>query len=229
MANTELKVAPRAVLGKKVKQLRRQGWIPANVYGHKVESTSVQAPTPDLLTLMRKLSRNEIINLTVEGEKEPRTVVVRDVARDPVTGNLLHVDFYQVSMTEKMRTEVPVVLTGTSPAVATHGGVLLQTLERVAVEALPGDIPQQFEVDVSRLVELEQSFHVSDLDVDTSKVTLHTDPEVVLARVASPRLATAEEEAAEAAEAAEGVEGAPAEGAPPAEEKPAEASGGESE
>jgi large subunit ribosomal protein L25 len=229
MANTELKVAPRTVLGKKVKQLRRQGWIPANVYGHKVESTSVQAPTADLLTLMRKLSRNEIINLTVEGEKEPRTVVVRDVARDPVTSHLLHIDFYQISMTEKMRAEVPVVLTGTSPAVATQGGVLLQTLERVAVEALPGDIPQQFEIDVSRLVELEQSVHVSDLDVDTSKVTLHTDPEVVLARVASPRLATAEEEAAEAAEAAEGVEGAPAEGAPPSEEKPAESAGGDSE
>jgi large subunit ribosomal protein L25 len=96
--------------------------------------------------------------------------------------------------------------------------VLLQTLELVPVEALPGDIPAQFEVDVSRLTELEQSLHVRDLAVDASKVTLHADPDIVLARVAAPRLATAEEEAAAAP--AEGAE-APAEGAEPGAATPA--------
>jgi large subunit ribosomal protein L25 len=150
------------------------------------------------------------------------------VQRDPVTDHLLHIDFYEVSMTETMRADVPVVLVGTSPAVSTHGGVLLQTLESVAVEALPGDIPTQFEVDVEQLTELEQSVHLKDLNIDVSKLTLHTDLEVVVARVAAPRLVTAEEEGAPAvAEGEEGAaaEGAPAEGAPAAgEEKPAEGS-----
>lgn len=223
MANSELKVAPRTVLGKNVRKLRRGGYIPANVFGHSIDSTAVQAEVMELVHLLKGMNRNEIINLNVEGESKPRTVVIRDVSRDPVTGHLLHVDFYQISMTVKMRAEVPVVLTGTSRAVTDLQGVLLQTVERVAVEALPGDIPSQFEVDVSRLDELESSLHVRDLDVDTTKVTLHTDPDVVVARVAAPRLAAAEEELEAEAAAAEG------EAAPAPEEAPLPEGGGEGE
>jgi large subunit ribosomal protein L25 len=207
MANSELKAAPRTVLGKKVAQLRRSGVTPANIFGHKIESTSVQADTVELTHLLRASSRNAIINVNVEGESAPRTVVVRDLKRNAVTGQLLHVDFYQILMTEKMRADVPVVLVGTSDAVVTFGGVLLQMTEKIAVEALPGDIPVQFEVDVSRITELEGSLHVRDLDVDASKVTLHTDLDVVVARVAAPRVVVEEVPAA-----AEGAV-APAEGA----------------
>lgn len=226
MANTKLQLAPRTVLGKKVKALRRSGVTPANIYGHKVDSMAVQGPTPDIVHAMRTSSRNAIFDVTVEGDGAARPVVVRDIQRDPVTGKILHIDFFQISMTEKMRADVSVVLTGTSPAVSTYGGVLLQTLDSVSVEALPADIPVHFEVDVSVLTELEQSIHVRDLAVDASKVTLHTDVDVVVARVATPRLAVEEEEAAAAAEGeapAEGAEGAPAaEGEQPA--APAEGS-----
>jgi large subunit ribosomal protein L25 len=133
--------------------------------------------------------------------------VVRDLKRNAVTDQLLHVDFYQISMTEKMRADVPVVLFGTSDAVTTFGGVLLQMTEKIAVEALPSDIPVQFDVDVSKITELEGSFHVRDLEVDTDKVTLHTELDVVLARVASPRVVV--EETPTAADAA----AAPAAGA----------------
>jgi large subunit ribosomal protein L25 len=205
----ELSVAPRQVLGKKVKALRRGGHTPANIFGHKIESTPVQADTVELIHLLREMSKNAIVNLSVEGESAPRTVVVRDVARDPLRGTVLHVDFFQVSMTERMRAEVPVVLAGTSEAVATYGGVLLQMVDAIAVEALPGDIPAEFTVDVSVMTELEQSVHVRDLAIDESKITVHTDRDVVVARVAAPRLATAEEEGAPA----EGAEGAaPADG-----------------
>ena len=223
MANSELQVAPRTVLGKDVKKLRRDGQTPANIYGHKIESTAVQADSAALLRLFKGSSRNQIINLKVDGEASPRTVVVREVARHPVTHNVLHVDFFQVSMTEKMRAQVQVVLVGTSDAVATYQGILLQTLESIEVEALPGDIPAQFEADVSVLTQLEQGIHVRDLHIDESKVTVHTDPDVVVARVASPRLAAEEEAAAPAeGEGAEG-EGAPAaEGAAPAEEESTE-------
>ena len=199
MANSELNAALRTVLGKKVAQLRRTGQTPANIFGHKIESTSVQANTAELVQLLRHSSRNAIINVSVAGEAGPRTVVVRDLKRNAVTDELLHVDFYQISMTEKMRADVPVVLFGISDAVTTFGGVLLQMTEKIAVEALPSDIPVQFDVDVSKITELEGSVHVRDLAIDTAKVTLHTELDVVLARVASPRVVVEETPTAEAA------------------------------
>ncbi len=212
MANSELNAAPRTVLGKKVAQLRRTGQTPANIFGHKIESTSVQANTAELVQLLRHSSRNAIINVIVEGEAAPRTVVVRDLKRNAVTDELLHVDFYQISMTEKMRADVPVVLFGISDAVTTFGGVLLQMTEKIAVEALPSDIPVQFDVDVSKITELEGSVHVRDLAIDTTRVTLHTELDVVLARVASPRVVVEETPTADAA--AVPAAGAPATPAP---------------
>ena len=217
MAENELKVAPRTVLGKNVAKLRRAGQTPANVYGHRLESQSLQADSTELIHLLRSMGRNALVTLSIEGEPSARTVMVRDVARNPVNGKVLHVDFYQVNMTEKMKADVPVVLIGTSEAVTTYGGVLLQTVDVIHVEALPADIPSEFTVDVSVMTELEQAVHVRDLRIETDKVTILSDPDIVLARVAAPRLATEEEEEAAAAAAAEGEEGAPAEGEAPAE------------
>jgi len=216
MANAELQVRPRTVLGKKVAALRREGKTPGNVFGHRLESRAVEADTAALTQLLRGITRNAIINLKVEGEPAPRTVVVRELTRDPLSERLLHIDFYQVSMTEKMRADVALVMTGTSEAVITLGGVLLQMLETISIEALPADIPAQFEVDVSQITQLEGSIHVKDLGIDTSKLVLHTDPDVVVARVAAPRIIV--EEAAAAAEGE--AEAAAAEGAPGATAAP---------
>ena len=217
MANAELRVEPREITGKKVKALRRSGITPGNVYGHGIESTAVQATTVDLMHLLRTMSRNQLVDLKLDGDA--RTVVIRDVQRNPLNGRVLHVDFFRVSMTEKMRAEVPVVLHGTSPAVSDMQGVLLQTVDRIHVEALPQDIPAQFDVDVGVLTELEQGIHVRDLQVDETKVTLMSDPDIVVVRVASPRLMTEEEEqAAEAEAAAAEVAAAEGEGAEPGEQ-----------
>lgn len=217
MAENELKVAQRSVTGKKVAALRRSGQTPANVFGHRIESTSVQADTVELTHLLRAMGRNAIITLRVEGEPEPRTVMVRDIARNPLDGKMLHVDFYQVKMDEKMRADVPVVLTGTSEAVVTYGGVLMQMVDVIHVEALPRDIPSEYTVDVGQLTQLDQAVHVRDLHIEGGAVTILSDMDVVVARVAAPRLAVEEEEAA-AATTEEGA--APEEGAaaPAAEE-----------
>jgi large subunit ribosomal protein L25 len=122
--------------------------------------------------------------------------VVRQVARNPLDGKLLHIDFYQVNMSEKMRADVPVVLTGTSDAVTTYGGVLMQMVDVIHVEALPGDIPSEFTVDVSQITQLDQAIHVRELHIDSARLTVHSDPDIVVARVASPRLAVEEEAAA---------------------------------
>jgi len=216
MADIELSVKPRAVLGKKVAALRRQGVTPANVYGRNLESTAVEMETATLIHLLRTAGRNVIIDLLIEGERSRRPVMLRAVQREPATSRLLHVEFYQVSLTEKMRTEVPLILIGEAPAVAEFDGILLQSLDTITVEALPGDIPAHVEVDVSALVRLDDAVHVRELPIDLTKVHVMTDAEQVVAKVAPPRLVAVEEE--EAAAAAEAV----AEGAPAAEEEAAE-------
>lgn len=220
MPALKLEVLPREVLGKKVKALRREGLTPGNIYGRGVESRAVQADTPTLVQLLRTAGRNAIVTLTVHGEDAPRSVMMRGVQKHPVTDVILHVDFYQVSLTEKMRAEVPLVLVGTAPAVTELGGILLQSMDRVSVEALPGDIPAHFELDVSRLEKFDDALHVSDLELGPN-VTLLSDPEYVIGKVAAPRLAAeleAEAEAEAEAAAAEAAEAAAEEGVAPEEE-----------
>jgi large subunit ribosomal protein L25 len=194
MANPSLKVEERVILGKKVARLRRQGVTPANIYGHGLDSKAVQVSTPELVRLLKETSRNAIIDLSVGGEPSSRPVMIRSVQRDPVTHEILHVDFYQVSLREKMRAEVPVHLVGESPAVKDLGGILLQEVETLTVRALPTDIPAAIEIDVSGLTELEQSLHVGQLP-RSERYEILADPEVVVVKVAAPRLAAEAEEA----------------------------------
>jgi large subunit ribosomal protein L25 len=215
-----LKVARREVLGKKVSQLRRQGVTPANIYGNHVDSVAIQLSTDEFRTFVRGHGRNEIIYLSVDGEERP--TFIREVHRNPVTDMILHIDFLQVSLDQKVKLEVPVHLIGMSSAVDTFGGVLTHQLNSISVEALPTNIPSMFEADISVLTELGQSLHVSSL-VAPEGVDILTDPESVIARIDIPAAERAEEVEAVAGE--EGEEGAPAEGAP----APAEESGGESE
>jgi len=202
MADIELSVKPRLVLGKKVAALRRQGVTPANVYGRNLESKAVEVETVVLTHLLRSAGRNVIIDLHIEGEDSPRPVMLRAVQREPATSRLLHVDFYQVSLTQKMRTEVPLIVVGQAPAVAEFGGILLQSLDNIMVEALPGDVPAHVEVDVSMLTHIDDAVHVRELPIDPTKVHVMTDLDQVVAKVAAPRLVAAEEAEAAAAEAA---------------------------
>lgn len=208
----ELAVAPRSILGKKVKVLRRQGMTPANIYGHGIPSQAVQVLTPDLARAIRAVGRNTMLQLHLEGEKKRRPVFVRSVQRNPITDEFLHIDFYQVSLKEKIRIEVPLVIVGEAPAVSVHYGILLQSVNVVTMEGLPGDLPPHIEVDVSGLEEIDDAVHLKDLEVSPD-VTLLAEPELVVAKVAAPRLAeevveeevevpeeVAEEEKAEAGE-----------------------------
>ncbi len=191
----ELKVSPREVLGKKVKRLRREGVIPANVYGHGLESVAIQVPKDDLVHLLHSAGRNEIVYLRLDGE-EPRPVFLRQIQRNPVTDAILHVDFYQISLKEKVRMEVPLALVGTSPAEQTYGGTLLHSLDRISVEGLPTEIPSAIEVDVSGLEEIDATIYVRELSVP-GEVTVLTDPEQVVAKIAPPQVEKEVEEEVE--------------------------------
>lgn len=151
MARKELSVEPREVTGKNVATLRRAGLTPGNIYGRGLESISIQVNHDDLQRTIRASTANEVIDLKVEGERALRPVVIQKIQRNPLNSEYLHADFYQVSLREKMRAAVPIVIIGNSIAIDTYNGVLVHSTNVLNIEALPLDIPTMIEVDISRL------------------------------------------------------------------------------
>lgn len=214
MDTVKLEAEPRSVLGKKVKLLRRASLVPANMYGHGRDSVALQLSEKHVTQRITRASRSTLFSLSLNGG-EPETVLVKEVQRHPTSGRVLHVDFYQVAMTEKLKASVPLHFMGDAPAVKQFNGSLLHNLTTVDVESLPGDLPAVIEVDVSGLATLEDTLHVSDLQVPDG-VEVLTGPDELIAKVVPP--AAAEEEVVEAEEAAaEEAAEAVAEGEQPAE------------
>jgi large subunit ribosomal protein L25 len=209
MARKELSVEPRQVTGKKVAQLRRDGILPGNIFGHGIESQAVQVNMEALHDTLHGSAANEVFDIQVKGERSARPVVIHKAQRNPLNGSLLHLDFYQVQLREKMRADVQLVFTGKSGAIDTYNGVLVTALESVHVEGLPLDIPGTIEIDISVMANLEDAIHVRDLALPENVVILN-EPDVVIAKIASPRVSdepeTVGETAAPAAAAAESSE-----------------------
>jgi large subunit ribosomal protein L25 len=220
----KLEVRLRTVLGKKVGRLRREGRLPGVIFGGHAESTPVETDTGTFQKGYRRWGQTTLLSLTgLDGAEVP--VLVHDVSREPRTGSLLHVDFARVSLTEKTHAEVPLHFVGESPAVRTHGGVMVHALSEVRIEAFPQDIPHQIDVDLSKIEQIEDTLYVRDLVVDTSKIEILNDGDQVVAKAVAPR---AEEEVKPAAVAVEGeaAEGeAAGEGAAPAAAGAAPAAG----
>lgn len=225
----QLAAQPRSVIGKQVNALRRTGCIPAVLYGtHLDKPLTLQIEEKLLKTVVAKAGHNRLIKLTVESG-EPRLVLTREVQRNSLSGRIVHVDFQEVSMTEKISTEVPVMIVGTSPAVTRGEGLLIHGLDHVLIRALPGDLVQHIEVDVSHLESLNQSMMVSDLKV-SDKVEILTPRDEMVAKVvpvkeeiiaeAAPAPAAAEIEVIGKGKKEE--EGAPEGAAPAAETKATE-------
>jgi len=216
-----LAAEPREITGKKVAVLRRQGRLPAVVFGHGISSESVSLDSHDFELLRRKAGQNALIDLSVDGKKA-RPVLVHGVQVHPVNRRPLHVDLFLVRMTEELIVDVPLVATGTSLAVENLNGTLLHPIEAVKVKALPDHLPQQIEYSIEGLVDFDAVVKVADLEIP-GDVTLLTDPEEIVAKVLQSRLqveveAEKAEEAEAAAEAAaegeaEGEAGAEPEGA----------------
>ena len=203
MDQLELQATHRQILGRKVRFLRRQGIIPVHLFGHNVESLALQCEAAQLKRVLAQAGKTRLINLKLDKAKRPRSVVVREIHRDPISGELLHVDFYQVSMAEKIRVEIPIVLIGEAPALKSKDNTLSQELSNLTIECLPDQIPASVEVDLSSLTEAEQAIRVSDLDLD-EKFTILNAPELVVVKISSrPRAEVEEVVAEEVAEVAE--------------------------
>lgn len=227
MEQIPLKAQKRIVIGRKVKKLRKEGFIPGHVFGHKIETIHVQVEKPQFLKVFEKAGETGIVSLSVDGKDHP--VMIRNVQIHPVTDECLHVDFYQVNLSEKVTVHVPLEITGDSPAVVKKIGLLLTAVTEIEIEALPADIPENIAVDVAKLENIGDEVRVKDLLIDKSKIEVKVDEELVVASIGE--LVTKEMEALEAeveAEQAEAAaEAAPAEGAPEAPAEGEEAVEGE--
>lgn len=184
MERVELQASRREVLGKKVRFLRRRGIIPANVYGHGVPSEALQVDARTVAEVRRRAGLTRLIDLQIQRGR-PRPVLVRSLQRNPRTGEILHVDFYQVSMREKLRLHVPVVIVGDAPALKNTDGILVRNLDTIEVEALPGDLPPNIEVDVSHLNDIGDTVTVGELRAP-ERVTILAHSEDPVVTIAPP-------------------------------------------
>ncbi len=210
MDQIELEVAHRESLGKAVKALRRRGITPVHLFGRGIDSLSLECETSGLIRVLAEAGQTRLVGLKIGGEKKQRSVLVRGVQVSPVKSELLHVDFFEVSLAEKVRVDVPIVLTSEAPVTKQKEYILVQDMDSLSVECLPADMPNEASLDLSVLTEPDQTLKVSDIDLGDA-VTVINDPDQVVARISMLRLA--EEEVAEEAAA-----GAPAAGEPaPAE------------
>lgn len=189
---------PREVLGKTVRTLRNQGQLPAVLYGHNVAAQHLAVPAQTFNKIFKEAGESTIVKLKV-GASEPVNVLIQDVQRHGTEDTITHIDFYQVSMTEKLKATVPLVFVGESPAVKALGGTLVHVFSEVEVESLPADLPHEIQVDISKLTNFDDAIRIKDLDVDHSKVKILVEnTEQVVASVQPPR---SEEELKELSEA----------------------------
>lgn len=224
MDRIPLKASERTVLGKKVKNLRKEGFLPGHVFGNSAEVEHVSVRVEDFKKVFKKVGETGLVDLKI-GEDKLRPVLIKEVDVDPVKDEILHVGFYQVNLKEKVEVPVPIILIGEGPESVKMGEtVVLQTLSEVMVEALPGDLIEHIEVNINVLKEIGDAVTVGDLNYDRTTLTVKAEPEETVVKLddavteeMKALLAEQEAEQAAAAEASEAAEGEVGEGEKKAE------------
>ncbi len=179
----ELAVQTRDKFGKANKALRKQGVIPAELYGHGIGNMHLSVDAKEFKKVFKEAGENTLIELVIAGEK--RQALIHDVTENYLSGNVDHVDFYQVRMDEKIKAHVPIEFAHDAPAVKEFGGILNKTMSEIEVEAMPADLPHRLTADLSSLAELNQSLYVKDIPVPKG-VKILIDPETAIATVTPP-------------------------------------------
>ncbi|GAP21012.1 50S ribosomal protein L25 [Leptolinea tardivitalis] len=193
MEKAVLNATLRTVKGKKVGALRREGKLPAVLYGHHFDATPITLDLREATRTLHGLTASSLVYINLDGKEH--AALVREKQRDYLRNVIKHVDFQIVSLTEKIRANVNIVLEGVSPAVKDFNGVIISEMDSVEVEALPQDLPEKIVLDLSSLKKIGDHFTVKDLVV-SDKVHIHAEPDEVVVIVTLAK----EEEAAPAAE-----------------------------
>jgi large subunit ribosomal protein L25 len=180
----ELKAQTRENVGKNLESLRKQGIVPAVVYGSNHKPISIQVNYEELRKVFEKAGESTLIGLKLD--KEVKNVLIHEIAKDPITGNFIHVDFYQVRMDKEIKAEVPLIFEGEAPAVKVLEGVLVKAMNHIEVEALPKDLPREIKVDISVLDTFDKNIRIKDLILPEG-VKVNINSEEMIVSVLPPR------------------------------------------
>jgi len=201
----EIKLSHRSVKGKNVAKLRKTGIMPVHLYGGDGEPLSLQVSSAEIYKLLPRVGLNIPVSVTVEGGGSSEICFVREVQRQPITQDIMHVDFMRVDVKSKITAKVPVEVIGNPPAVRLLGGTLIQNMQSITVESLPLRVPERITVDVSSIEDFETAIHVSDITVDDD-ITITDLADSLIARVAPPRVEIEEVEEVDEEAPVEGEE-----------------------
>lgn len=185
MDSIVLNAVPRTAAGKANKKLRLTNTVPAVVYGHGVTNQSVAVNAIDFQKTYRQAGSSSLVDLVIGGGA-PVKVLIHAVQQHPTKTTPIHIDFYQVKMTEKLTTDIDLRFVGESTAVKESGGILIRTLDKVKVECLPGDLVPSIDVDLSALKTFEDRIHVRDI-IAPKGITILDGADEVVASVTPPR------------------------------------------
>jgi large subunit ribosomal protein L25 len=192
MEKNVIEASKRSVTGKKVSVLRREGKLPGVIYGHKFTSEPIVMDSKAATKVLNSVTSSSIVTLVIDGVEH--AALVREKQRDYIRNQFIHIDFQAVSQTEKIRTKVGITLTGFAPAVKDFNGVVVEGIDSIEVEALPKDLPEQFIIDVSHLVNIGDTIYVKDIAVPAN-VEVMDSPEERIVLIASPAAEEVEPEA----------------------------------
>ncbi len=197
MEKIVLEAKKRQETGKRVKNVRRAGFIPAIIYGHKQDPLPISLEKQSATQILNKVSGSTVLTVRVDGKDY--STLVRDVQRDHLKNEFLHLDFLAVSLTEKLRTAVSITLIGEAPVLKEYEALIVAGISEVEVEALPQDLPETLEVDLSGLVEIGDAIYLKDLPVPAN-VEFLTDTEELIAVASAVKEEVVEEAAVEGLE-----------------------------
>ena len=178
-----IKVKKREILGKKVKNLRQKGVLPAVLYGPKIKNLSLEVDFKEFENIYKETGESSLVSLEVGDKKFP--VLIHEVKKDPLTGKLIHVDFYQPILTEEVEVTVPIVFEGEAPAVKEFGGTLVREISEIEVKALPQNLPHEIRVNIENLKTLEDEILVKDLKLPEG-AKVQREPDEIVAVVTPP-------------------------------------------
>ncbi len=178
----ELNAELRTVMGSKVSQIRDSGFVPAVLYGKGQEPISLQVPQKDFHKTLKSAGESTLVYVSVDGKTYP--TIIHDVARHPASDEVIHADFYKVNLSEKIKTNVPVVFTGESLAVK-DGAILVRNINEIEVEALPADLPHEISIDISVLAKFGDQILLKDINLG-SKVQVMGNPDEIVAIAQEP-------------------------------------------
>lgn len=186
----KIKLTKRDVIGKKVKELRNEGLIPANIYGPKRESMNVCIDNSSFRKIFQEAGGNVLLDVEIEGEGKSTKALVKEIQADPIKGSMIHVSFYEPDLTKTVKAEIPLEFVGVSPAVKNNIGFLVTPVNTISVSCLPSALPEKLTIDISNLTEIGDSINVSDIKLPENVEFTHDISEnMAVANIVPPQKA----------------------------------------